>query len=47
MALIKCPECGAKHSDKARACPKCGYRNYSGLLILLLLIFLLNILIIL
>ena len=25
MALIKCPECGAEVSDKAEACPKCGY----------------------
>lgn len=24
MALIKCEECGAKISDKASACPKCG-----------------------
>lgn len=24
MALIKCPECGASISDKARSCPKCG-----------------------
>lgn len=25
MALIKCPECGKKVSDKAIACPNCGY----------------------
>lgn len=25
MALIKCPECGNKISDKAESCPKCGY----------------------
>jgi len=25
MALIKCPECGAEVSDKARACIHCGY----------------------
>ena len=25
MAMIYCRECGAKHSDKACACPKCGY----------------------
>lgn len=25
MAMIYCRECGAKHSDKAKACPKCGY----------------------
>ena len=25
MALIDCPECGAKVSDSAPACPKCGF----------------------
>ena len=25
MALIKCPECEKKISDKANACPNCGY----------------------
>lgn len=25
MALIKCPECDNKISDKADSCPKCGY----------------------
>ena len=25
MALIKCPECGKKFSDKADACPNCAY----------------------
>ena len=25
MALIKCPECGRQVSDKAAACPDCGY----------------------
>lgn len=24
MAMIFCRECGYKHSDKAKACPKCG-----------------------
>lgn len=24
MALISCPECGAKVSDKAHSCPSCG-----------------------
>lgn len=24
MAMIYCRECGYRHSDKARACPKCG-----------------------
>lgn len=25
MALMQCPECGNKVSDKAEKCPKCGY----------------------
>ena len=25
MALIKCPECNKEISDKADACPSCGY----------------------
>ena len=25
MALVKCPECSAQISDKATACPSCGY----------------------
>jgi RNA polymerase subunit RPABC4/transcription elongation factor Spt4 len=25
MALIKCTECGAEISNRAMACPKCGY----------------------
>ena len=25
MVMIYCRECGARHSDKAKACPKCGY----------------------
>lgn len=25
MALINCPECSAEASDKAAACPKCGF----------------------
>ncbi len=25
MALIRCPECGIDLSDKAAACPRCGY----------------------
>ena len=28
MAMIYCRECGARHSDKAKACPKCGYVQY-------------------
>ena len=27
MALIACPECGGKLSDKAKKCPHCGYPN--------------------
>lgn len=26
MALITCPECGKEISDKAKACPNCGYQ---------------------
>ena len=25
MALMNCPECGGQVSDKAHACPHCGY----------------------
>ena len=28
MAMIYCRECGARHSSKAKACPKCGYVQY-------------------
>ncbi len=27
MAMIYCRECGYKHSDKAKSCPKCGYQE--------------------
>lgn len=27
MAIIKCPECKNKISDKAKSCPKCGLPN--------------------
>ena len=27
MALINCPECGKEISDKANACPNCGYKT--------------------
>ena len=27
MALIVCEDCGKKYSDKAEACPNCGYTN--------------------
>ncbi len=30
MALIKCPECRKKISDKAEACPNCGYPFPAG-----------------
>ncbi len=29
MAMIYCRECGKKYSDRAAACPKCGYRTAS------------------
>lgn len=29
--MIYCRECGYKHSDKAKACPKCGYAAESTL----------------
>ena len=29
MALIKCPECGHQVSDKAEACPSCGFKPTS------------------
>lgn len=28
MAMIYCRECGKRHSDKAKVCPKCGYMGY-------------------
>lgn len=30
MVMVYCRECGAKHSDKAKACPKCGYQVRSS-----------------
>lgn len=30
MALIHCPECKARVSDKAHACPQCGYAGHPG-----------------
>ncbi len=30
MAMIYCRDCGAKHSDRAKACPKCGYQGTSS-----------------
>jgi len=32
MALINCPECGEKISDKAIMCPKCGYSTRSNMM---------------
>ena len=29
MSMIYCRECGYRHSDKAKACPKCGYAPYN------------------
>ena len=26
--MIYCRECGARHSDRAKACPKCGYVEF-------------------
>ncbi len=31
MALIQCPECGIELSDRAAACPRCGYPVGRGL----------------
>ena len=30
MAMIYCRECGKRYSDRARACPKCGYRSFDA-----------------
>ncbi|MBO4480832.1 MAG: TM2 domain-containing protein [Alphaproteobacteria bacterium] len=30
MTMIYCRECGRKYSDRAAACPKCGYRPFNG-----------------
>lgn len=27
MALITCPDCGKEYSDRASACPQCGYSS--------------------
>jgi len=31
MAMIYCRECGKKYSDRAKACPKCGYQDKMNL----------------
>lgn len=28
MTMIYCRECGYRHSDKAKQCPKCGYKDF-------------------
>lgn len=30
MAMIYCRECGKKYSDRASACPRCGYRAFNA-----------------
>lgn len=30
MAMIYCRECGARHSDRAKSCPKCGYVEFDA-----------------
>ena len=30
MAMIYCRECGARHSDRATSCPKCGYVEFDA-----------------
>ena len=30
MAMIYCRDCGYKHSDRARACPKCGRAEFDA-----------------
>lgn len=30
MAMIYCRECGHKYSNRAKACPKCGYRAWNA-----------------
>lgn len=40
MAMIYCRECGYRHSDRAKKCPRCGYVYYNlekSILIYLLL----------
>lgn len=45
MAIIRCPECAKGVSDKASACPHCGYQlkataqNTSGCGMFLLIVF--------
>lgn len=43
MAMIYCRECGNKYSDRAVACPKCGYReancNEKSIVVYILLAF--------
>ena len=40
--LVDCPECGNKISDKAEACPHCGYprrRRYQYAILIIVIIF--------
>ncbi|MBQ7185309.1 MAG: TM2 domain-containing protein [Alphaproteobacteria bacterium] len=46
MAMVYCRECGHKHSDRAKACPKCGYcaiPNGKSIAVYLVLVWLLGI----
>lgn len=29
MSMIYCRDCGYRHSDRAKCCPKCGYCEYN------------------
>lgn len=45
MSMVYCRECGAKHSDRATVCPKCGYQAGSAdksMLVYILLAFFLG-----
>ena len=45
MAMIYCRECGARHSDRAKACPKCGYQSFNmekSMVVYILLVFFLG-----
>ena len=47
MAMIYCRECGARHSDRATACPKCGYVEFDAsksMIIYLVLVWFLGVL---
>ena len=45
MAMIYCRECGARHPDRAKACPKCGYQSFNmekSMVVYILLVFFLG-----